>query len=100
MDSGGSVLAAVVELKERGAENITVACTHAIMSGTAWQKFASLHAQAGKEGWKFNFVGTSTIEHHQTPAWYHTFRIEKLLATIVQKINSRGSVSQVHRERE
>ena len=100
VDSGGSVVAAVVELKAHGATDITVACSHPILSDPAWDRLSSLHQQSKAENWKFNFVGTSTIQHLDTPDWYHTFNIEKLLSTIVQKINSRGSVTRVHQERE
>ena len=91
---------AVNELKNHGAKNIVVACSHPIMSGPAWERMSGLRAQAEKDGWQFDFVGTSPVEHANTPHWYHTFRIEKLLATIIQKINSRGSVTKVHQDRE
>ncbi len=100
VDSGGSVVAAVNELKEHGAKDIVVACTHALMSGRAWQNLSALSTRAKKENGKFYFVGTSTVEHANTPDWYRTFRIEKLLATIIQKINSRGSVTKVQQDRE
>ncbi|MDG1204585.1 MAG: ribose-phosphate pyrophosphokinase [Pseudomonadales bacterium] len=100
VDSGGSVVAAVSELKERGAKDIVVACTHPLMSGPAWERMSELKQRSEKEGWQFDFVGTSTVQHKDTPSWYHVFRIEKLLATIIQKINSRGSVTQVQQDRE
>ena len=100
VDSGGSVVAAISELKERGAKDIVVACTHPIMSGPAWARMSELKERSIKEGWKFDFVGTSTVQHTDTPDWYHVFHIEKLLATIIQKINSRGSVTQVQQDRE
>ena len=100
VDSGSSVVAAVNELKQHGAKDIVVACSHALMSGPAWTRLTELHRQANKEGWAFRFVGTSTVSHKNTPDWYHTFEIEALLAKIIQKINSRGSVTQVHQNRE
>ena len=100
VDSAGSVVAAVEELKTRGAANIVVACVHPILSEPAWQRLTALKERSVKEGWRFNFVGTSTVEHQNTPDWYHTFHIGRLVATIVQKINSRGSVSQVQQDRE
>ncbi|MCB1646265.1 MAG: ribose-phosphate pyrophosphokinase [Pseudomonadales bacterium] len=100
VDSGGSVVAAIDELKSRGAKDIVMACVHILFSGPAWERLSELHARSEAEGWKFSFVGTSTVRHPNPPAWYHTFEIEKLLATIVQKINSRGSVSKVQQDRE
>ncbi len=100
VDSAGSVVAAIDELKDRGALNITVACVHPLMSGPAWERLEKTRARAVEEGWEFNFVGTSTVEHSNPPDWYHTFNIEKLMGTIIQKINSRGSVTQVQQDRE
>jgi ribose-phosphate pyrophosphokinase len=100
VDSGSSVVAAISELKKHGANDIVVVCAHAIMSGSAWESLSSVSDQAKKEGWKFTFVGTSTVEHDHTRDWYRTFRLEKLLATIIQKINSRGSVTKVQQDRE
>jgi hypothetical protein len=50
---------------------------------------------AKKEGWRFQLVGTSTVDHTNAPDWYSSFQIEELLGTIINKINSRGSVTQV-----
>jgi len=100
VDSAGSVVAAIDELKSRGAADIVVACVHPIMSDPAWERLTAVKARSVKEGWSFNFVGTSTVEHDNAPDWYHTFHIGRLTATIVQKINSRGSVRQVQQDRE
>jgi len=100
VDSASSVVAAVDELKSRGAADIVVACVHPILSEPAWERLTALKARSVREGWQFNFVGTSTVEHDNTPDWYHTFHIGRLVATIVQKINSRGSVRQVQQDRE
>ena len=100
VDSAGSVVAAVDELKEHGALNIVVACSHPIMSDPSWDRLSEVYKRATDEGWSFNFVGTSTVEHKETPDWYHSFGIEQLIGTIIQKINSRGSVSKVHNDRE
>jgi len=100
VDSAGSVVAAIDELKSHGALNIVVACSHPIMSGSAWKRLSEVYERAKHENWSFDFVGTSTVEHQNTPSWYHCFHIEKLIGTIIQKINSRGSVAKVHKDRE
>ena len=100
IDTGGSVVAAVSELKEHGARNIVVACAHPVLSDPAWERLSHVEAAAGKEGWRFNLVGTSTVEHIDAPDWYHCYRIEHLIGTIIQKINSRGSVTGVYEKRE
>jgi ribose-phosphate pyrophosphokinase len=98
IDTAGSVVSAIEELKMQGAKNINVACVHPLFNGEAWQRLAGIREQAEKEGWVFNMVGTSVIKHEDTPDWYHTFHIEKLIAQVLEKINSRGSVTGVHND--
>ena len=98
IDTAGSVVSAVDELKEQGARNINVACVHPLLNGSAWQRLTDIRTRAENEGWEFNMVGTSVICHEDTPHWYHTFHIEPLIAQVLEKINSRGSVTGVHNE--
>ena len=98
VDTAGSVTAAIDELKKQGARNINVACVHPLFNGTAWERMAKIRNRAESEGWEFNMVGTSVIQHKNTPNWYHTFQIEPLIAQVLEKINSRGSVTGVHNE--
>lgn len=100
IDTAGSVVAAVEELKSRGAGNIIVACAHPLLSNPAWERLAAVKERSVDEGWNFQMVGTSSVVHKQAPDWYHSFRIEKLLAAILEKINSRGSVTGVQDQRE
>lgn len=100
IDTAGSVVAAVAELKDHGARDIVVACAHPVLSDPAWQRLSDVESSARSEGWNFNLVGTSTIEHLDAPSWYRCYPIEPLIGTIIQKINSRGSVTRVHEKRE
>ncbi len=100
IDTAGSVVAAVEELKNRGARNIVVACAHPLLSDPAWERLTAVKQRSVDEGWDFQMVGTSSVTHGNTPDWYHSFRIEKLLAAILEKINSRGSVTGVQDQRE
>ena len=95
IDSGGSVASAIDELKTQGARNINVACVHPLLSDNAWEKLAAIRERAEREGWEFQMVGTSVVAHENTPSWYHTFHIESLIALVLEKINSRGSVTSV-----
>ena len=99
VDTAGSVVAAVEELRERGATDIVMACVHPLFSGPAWERLQGIADRAANEGWKFNAVGTSVVRHDDTPAWYHTFAIEELVASVLEKINSRGSVTGVQDRR-
>lgn len=95
VDTGGSVVSAVDELKRQGALNINLACVHSLMNGPAWEYMDEISNRAKREGWTFNMVGTSVIDHQNTPDWYHTFPVESLIAEILEKINLRGSVTGV-----
>ncbi len=93
IDTGGSVTAAVEELKRHGARDVTVAASHLIMSDPAWERMTCLAERAAKEGWRFSLVGTSAIHHQDAPAWYHEYPIEPLMAAVIDHINRRGSVT-------
>ena len=99
INTAGSVVSAINELKTQGARNINLACVHPLFTGPAWERLTEIHERSLEEGWTFNLVGTSVIEHENTPDWYHTFRIESLVAQILEKINSRGSVTGVQEQR-
>lgn len=95
IDTAASVVASVEELKNHGASNITVACAHPLLSDPAWERLEKVHQRATRENWKFNLAGTSIVHHPGAPDWYHSMEIEKLISTIISKINSRGSVTGV-----
>jgi ribose-phosphate pyrophosphokinase len=93
IDTAGSVVAAIDELKQHGARDITIACAHPVLSGPAWDRLAAVSDRAAEEGWGFRLVGTSSVVHDKTPDWYLEFPIEELLSQVITKINSRGSVT-------
>lgn len=93
VDTGGSVVAAVDELKRCGARDVTVACIHPLMSDPAWARLGALVQRAEAEGWRFRLVGTSAVHHPSPPPWYREYRIEPLLAVVIDHINHRGSVT-------
>ena len=66
IDTAGSVVSAIDELKKQGARNINVACVHPLFSGSAWQRLTDIRTRAENEGWEFNMVGTSVICHEDT----------------------------------
>lgn len=96
IDTAGSVVASIEELKNHGAANITVACIHPLLSDPAWERLESVHQRATRENWEFNLAGTSVVHHPDAPDWYHSMELENLISTIISKINSRGSVSDIH----
>ncbi|MBT4160706.1 MAG: ribose-phosphate pyrophosphokinase [Gammaproteobacteria bacterium] len=95
IDTAGSVVSAIDELKNQGARNINVACVHPLLNGPAWERLSDIHTRATNEGWNFQMVGTTVIGHDNPPDWYKAFPVEKLIAQVLEKINSRGSVTGV-----
>lgn len=98
IDTAGSAKAAVEELKSRGARDVIMACAHPILSDPAWERLHELHDTAEREGWRFEVVGASTVDHPDAPPWYHAFHIEELIAMVISRINRRGSVTGVHED--
>jgi ribose-phosphate pyrophosphokinase len=93
VDTAGSVVASIEELKHHGAAHITVACAHPVLSGPAWDRLEGLYARSQAEGWRFRFVGSSSVQHTDTPPWYREFPLEPLLAKVLRNVNARGSVT-------
>lgn len=98
IDTAGSAVAAIKELKKQGAGDINLVCIHPVFSGPAWRRLRAIHDLAEQEGWQFNLVGTSVTTHDDTPPWYHSFPIESLVAEVLEKINARGSVTDVQEQ--
>ena len=49
IDTAGSVVAAIEELKDRGATDITVACAHPVLSGPAWDRLTKVAKRAAED---------------------------------------------------
>ena len=95
VDTAGSVVAACEELRRRGARNISVLCAHALLSGPALDRLDGLAGRARQEGWSFAMAGTSSVPRQNKPDWYQEFAIEPLLAKVIRRLNTHGSVTGV-----
>lgn len=93
IDTAGSVVAAVDELKGGGARNITVACAHPVFSGPAWARLGAVAERAEDEGWRFRVVGTTSIPHQEAPSFYAAYDVAPLLARVIRSVNRRDSVT-------
>ncbi len=92
VDTAGSVVSAVESLWEGGATDIVVAAAHMLLSGPAWSRLEALRAEAVSKGRDLQVIGTSSVIHPDAPAWYHSYALEPLLAQVVRRVNTRGSV--------
>ncbi len=95
VDTAGSVVAAVEELKRRGAHHVTIACAHPVFSGPAFDRLQGMADRARAEGWRFRVVGSTSVHHPDAPDWFVAFPISSLLADVIGHINGRGSVTSV-----
>ena len=97
VDTAGSVVAAVDALKDGGARDVTVACAHPVCSGPAWERLGGLAARAEAEGWRFRFVGTSSVDWPDAPAWYASFDLAPLLSRAIRSMHGGQSVTAAQR---
>ncbi len=98
IDTAGSVVAAVRELKEGGARHVTVLCAHPVFSGPAWDRLHELAATAEAEGWRFRVAGTCSVAHPNPPPWYAIYDLAPVLAKVIASVNRRGSVTAAERD--
>ncbi|MEM1023027.1 MAG: ribose-phosphate diphosphokinase [Myxococcota bacterium] len=92
VDTGGSVVSAVHALWAEGAQGVVVACAHPVFSGPAWERLHRLREEAEERGLSFAVAGTGSIIQPDPPTWYHSFSLEPLLAEVVKRVNTRGSL--------
>ncbi len=89
VDTGGTLANAVVALKERGANTVTAAATHALLSGQASEKLAAAPLE--------EFVVTNTIDVPENRRFdgLKILSVADLLAQAIHCIHSNESVSQL-----
>ena len=92
IDTGGSIIRAVQTLKDNGALDIDVCCTHPLFSGSAIEKLD----KACGEGLINSVIGTDSImwgdELREKP-WYQEVSTAPLFASVILHINQKLSVS-------
>lgn len=89
VDTGGTLANAVIALKERGAERVFAAATHALLSGNATEKLAAVPLE--------EFVVTNTIHVPEGRRFdrLKILSVAELLANAIEYIHSNESVSQL-----
>jgi len=92
VDTGGSVVAAVDALWAAGATDISVAGVHMVLSDPAWERLAALNTEASERGHTFRLAGTNTVRHRSPGLPMAVFELDDLIASAIQRINTRGSV--------
>lgn len=97
VDTAGSVVAAIAQLKAGGARDVTVLCSHPLFSSPAWQRLEGMALAAANEGWTFRVVGTTSVEHQDTPPWYDAYDLAPLLARVLGGMHGHSSVKDAQR---
>jgi ribose-phosphate pyrophosphokinase len=87
IDTGGTIVNAAVALKEHGARDVYVGCTHGVLSGDALEK---IEASPVKE-----LVVTNTIpaEGKEPAGKLKTLSVARLLGEAMRRIHNGESVS-------
>jgi ribose-phosphate pyrophosphokinase len=96
VDTGGSIVRAVQTLKDKGAKDVFVACTHPLFSGEAVERLD----RAVRDGLVRKVIGTDSViwsEHLRERGWYEEVSVAHLFAAVIWHINQKLSVSELLR---
>jgi len=96
IDTGGSIVRAVQTLKEKGAKDVYVACTHPLFSGDAVDRLE----KAYRDGLVRKVIGTDSViwsEKLRDRGWYEEVSVAHLFAGVIWHINQKLSVSELLR---
>ena len=93
--TGGTLLNACKQLKERGARRIVLAASLPFFSGNAVELFDAKY----KEGVFEALIGTDAVprgtEFQRSHPWYHEVSVAGLFAQVIFNINQKASVSEL-----
>lgn len=96
IDTGGSIIRSVQTLKDKGARDVYVACTHPLFSGEAVERLDA----ACRDGLIRKVIGTDSVmwsEHLRERGWYEEVSVAHLFAAVIWHINQKLSVSELLR---
>ena len=91
--TASTLAAAVHALWDEGARSVVAAGVHTLLSGEGRARVDALQAEASRRGVRFQLIGTSSVDHADPPADYRSFDLAPLLASVIRRVNTRGSVS-------
>ena len=95
IETGGTIIAATELLREKGAQDIHLACSLPTLHGPAIERFNSAHGKGLFKvliGTDAVFRGESFAREH---AWYEEVSVAPLFARVIFNINRKRSVSQL-----
>ncbi len=95
--TGGSVIRVIDLLKEKKVKKVSVACSHALLTGNAIEKFDTMYND--KNNPFERLIATDTIPHNGTikgKPWYIQLNTTKYLARVLYEIHTSGSLTPLH----
>lgn len=98
IDTGGTMCSVAELLKEKGVENIYMACSYALLHGKAVERFDDLY----KRGIIKAVIGTNVVhrgeEFEKNYPWYKSVSMASFFAKVIKKINEEKSTLEVFDE--
>lgn len=96
IDTGGSIIRAVQTLKEHGARDIYVCCTHALLSGEAIDKIEAAY----RDGLLKKVITTDSVmwgQYLSDREWFMEVSVAHVFGQVIHHINGKLSVSELLR---
>ena len=95
VDTGGTMINVIGELKKQGAKEIIVACTFPLMNGDSINRFHELYQNQQIKA----VIGTDSVYHNEKffelYPWYKEVNVAPLFAKIINTINLRMPISDI-----
>ena len=95
IDTGGTMCSVAEILKEKGIENIHMACSHALLHGKAVERFDDLYKRKIIK----SVIGTDVIyrgqEFPKEHPWYKSVSMTSFFANVIKKVNEEKSTLEV-----
>lgn len=95
VDTGGTMISVIDELKKQGAKDIMLACTFPLMNGKCIEYFQKMYENNQIK----TVIGTDSVYHNdkffELYPWYKEVKISPLFAKIINTINLRMPISDV-----
>jgi len=95
VDTGGTIVGVINELKKHGAKEVLVATTFPLMNGKCIDKFVELFNSGSLKA----LIGTDAVYHNEKffelNPWYKEVSIAPLFAKVINTINLRKPISDV-----
>jgi len=95
IDTAGTLISVVEEVRKNGAKKVYVACSLALFNGTAIEKIKNAYENGILSG----VIGTDAVYHSEefrkNNSWYHEVSVAGYFAKVISSLNHRKSISKL-----